>query len=147
MNTPQELLTYFSSLSPDFAAVWRDEGNLNISESGFFSLAGVCAEYSTHFISQSMFVVPKLTEAASHPTMTDDLMQRLFEFIEAQVSNRRERTNELAGALLTCFVENIAQTPAGDYARKFMGSSTQAYFDKWHVSPSQHDGELEPTKS
>ena len=137
MNTPLELLSYFSSMSPDFAAVWRDEGNLNTSESGIFSFAGVCAEYSTYFISQSMFVAPSLAEAASHPTMADDVMQGLFGFIEAQVSNRREGCNELAGALLTCFVENIAQTPAGDHARKFMGPCTQAYFDEWHVSPSQ----------
>jgi hypothetical protein len=131
--TPHQLLKDLSQLTPEFSAIWSDETNLHVFPDGRFTFAGVCSQFSNYFVDQRRFAEPGLVERVFYPTMTDDEMQRLFLYVEQHVRSVNDRSEELAGALTTCFLQNIAQTSVGAYARKFMGEYSRDYFDQWHV--------------
>jgi len=131
--TPSLLLSDLLQMTPEFTAAWHSESNHHAARDGRHTFAGVCSQYSDYFVDQNRFAEPSLVDRTAYPTMSDGDMRALFAYVEKHVSNRDASSDDLVGALLTCFVENIASTPAGRYARRFMGDFTRQYFDQWHV--------------
>jgi hypothetical protein len=114
-----DLLSRLQALYPDFIAWWSSDQNYN-RDGDDFSTHGLCAEFSSFLIERSL----PLEQLA---------LESLFAFVEQQVSVDPHDQSEIANALCTCFLENIAQTEVGNCCRAFMGKSSQAYFDQWNT--------------
>jgi hypothetical protein len=117
--TKAQLLELLIELFPRFRAQWDDEEN-NLSRQGDdFTAHGICAEFSSFFIKQGFSAGP-LT------------IGKLFNKIEELVANDPEDHDPVANALCTCFLENIAQTEAGEKSLVLMGPASRKYFEHWH---------------
>jgi hypothetical protein len=115
-----ELLDKLQYLYPSFTEWWNSKENYNL-DGDDFSIHGLCAEFSSFFIERSLPLERHAVEV-------------LFGFVEQQVAADPHDKSEIANALYTCFLENIAQTTIGQCCRPFMGKNSRAYFDQWHVS-------------
>lgn len=116
---PSQLLDRFNELTPGFSDHWESPENLFRDEDGSFTLHGVCAEWSLFF------------EKASE-RLNRSQMQKLFDFIERNVSGPDGPRTDLDNALCTCLLENIASTRSGEVAKEFMGPKSRWFFDQWH---------------
>jgi hypothetical protein len=115
-----ELLEFLVDLFPAFRRQWDDEEN-NMNRNGDdFTAHGVCAEFSSFYV---------LHCAAADPA----IVSRLFAKIEELVVGDPTDQDPVANAICTCFLENIAQLPAGEMSVRFMGPETRTFFAHWHV--------------
>ena len=118
--SPPELVDFFVELFPQFRKQWDDEEN-NMNRNGDdFTAHGVCAEFGAFYIEQGLGA-----DSAR--------LNRLFEKIEEIVASDPEDKDATANALCTCFLENIAQTPAGEGSIRFMRPESLKFFRFWHA--------------
>jgi len=132
IEQPSDLLDYFVSLTPSFSARWYSEDNYNIEENGDFTFCGVCNEYAHYFIDQDKFKElrkPSRFDVDWQESIDEQIIIELFSFIESMLNSK----NVVADSLTSCFLEDISQTVAGEYAKQFMGSKSLAFFTKWHI--------------
>ena len=113
----KDLLEFFIFIFPDFEIVWNSEKNYSRSDSNYTS-HGVCAEFS-HFFQEN------------HTSFSNEQLDTLFNKIEIIITYSNDR-NTIDNALLTCFLENIAQTKSGDVAKQFMGKRSKVFFNYWN---------------
>lgn len=130
--TPQQLLNFFIEIAPQFSDEWNSDRNNSIYDNGSFTLHGVCTQFSYYFQHQESFTETALVERVVHPNISSLNMKRLFNFIEENIYES-EVNDDLDNALCTCFLENIAKTKAGDYARKYMVKKSKKYYDLWNT--------------
>jgi hypothetical protein len=77
----------------------------------------LCAEFSHYF-------------QENYAEFSDTQLKKLFDKIEK--ISAQENTDEVATALYTCFLENIAQTESGSFAKQFMGKRSEEFFNNWN---------------
>lgn len=130
--TPQELLNFFIEIAPQFAEQWNSERNFSVRNDKTFTFHGVCSQFSYYFVDRKSFVETSLIERKVNPDITLPNLKKLFNFIEENIYSF-EVEDELDNALCTCFLEDIAKTKAGDYARNFMGKKSKKYYDSWNI--------------
>ena len=114
----EELLDFFISLFPGFEKAWKSEGNV-FCENDNFTSHGVCAEFSHYF-------------KDNFESFSDENLKSLFQQIEEIVTGDAKNENETTNALYTCFLENIAQTEAGNSSEKYLGKKSREYFNHWN---------------
>ena len=134
---PSDLLDYFVLLTPKFSARWGSDDNYNIEENGDFTFCGVCNEYAHYFIDQDRFKglrKPSRFDVDWQESIDENIIIELFTFIEDILNSTNKSKSVLANSLTSCFLEDISQTAAGEYAKQFMGSKSIAFFNKWHIS-------------
>lgn len=131
--TPHELLEFFVGVAPSFRKFWNSEDNLSVDDDGSFNFHSVCTEFSHFFRDQVTFKEPTLREKTWTPKIEDSKLQELFNFVEENMALDEESEDELDNALCTCFLEYIAKSKAGEYARQFMRDKSKTYFDQWNV--------------
>jgi hypothetical protein len=118
--TPTQLLEFFVALFPAFQRQWNDEEN-NINRNGdSFTAHGVCAEFSAFFV-------------AHYSAGDRSTVARLFQKVEELIVCDPEDRDPVANAVCTCFLENIAQLPAGENSLPLMGPETLKFFAHWHA--------------
>jgi len=116
---PQELLDVLTDLFPRFRGQWDDlENNMHRNDDEF-TPHGICAEFSSYFFEHCA-------------SATDETLVRLFAVIEREVASDLQDSDAVANALCTCFLENIAQTQAGNRCVPFMGPASRDFFEHWH---------------
>jgi hypothetical protein len=97
----------------------------------------VCSEFYFYFINQENHKYKTKRDVHWSKTIPDDNLNIIFEFIEFNIKEKEtsleKNSGLLSNALCTCFLKNISQTNAGEYAKIFMGPKSRAYFDQWHV--------------
>lgn len=113
----KDLLELFILMFPDFESAWNSEKNYFRDENVFTS-HGVCAEFSHYFME-------------NYIAFSNEQLKSLFNRIEELIGYSEPR-NEIDNALCTCFLENIAQTESGDFAKQFMGKHSKEFFDYWN---------------
>ncbi|MDW6092477.1 hypothetical protein SBX64_07960 [Vibrio rhizosphaerae] len=132
IDTPDELLKFFIYIAPSFIERWNSDDNYNIEDNGDFTFCGVCNEFAHFFIDQSQFRRSPTT-IKIEPDWQENIdvgkMVELFDFIEHSLTHSNTL---LANSLKSCFLEDIAQTAAGEYARSFMGEKSLNFFSQWH---------------
>lgn len=128
IDSAEKLLANFIRFSPSFKEAWESDENYNIGENGTFNYHQVCAEYSTYFTHQDAFKEVGRVDDDWYDTMSDRAMSELFSTIEDLLDG----ASDLDNALCACFLENISQTKAGDYALQFMGKKSREFFLQWH---------------
>ena len=87
-----------------------------------FTAHGICATFSSFYIEHGF-------------RDESDTLSRLFQKIEALIANDPNDQDPVANALCTCFLENIAQLPAGKKSLPLMGPESRKFFMHWHVEP------------
>lgn len=124
IDSKENLFELLINLFPAFKSWWEDDGNCNVLSDGGFAVAGLCAEFSQFYI-----------EAFDEQAEANK--EKLFFEIEELLVNAEVNAdlNEIAGSLKVCFLENIAQTKAGEISKIFMGKLSRFFFDGWHVYP------------
>ena len=113
----RNLLEYFISAFPDFETTWNSERNYFL-EGDSFTPHGICAEFSHYFIEHSR-------------EFSKEQLKDFFNTIEDLIVDSEPRS-EIDNALCTCFLENIAQTESGEFAKQFMGKRSTKFFDYWN---------------
>jgi len=137
--TPITFLQYLIDLAPPFQSVWESDDNYCVEDDGSYSFHGVCCEFSNYFIDQEAHKYVVLTDRDWTETISDNDLEKLFNWLECHLEEKETKDSLsnsfglLSNAIFTCFLENISQTNAGEYAKKFMGNKAIIYFDKWHV--------------
>lgn len=82
----------------------------------------LCSEFTTFYLQHvDDYDAPEIIE--------------LFRLIEVIVVADPFDRDPLANAVLTCFLENISYTRAGEAGRVHMGSASAAFFAGWHGPP------------
>jgi len=134
ITTPEDLKDYFYDLAPSFSLRWESVDNYNIEDDGCFTFCGVCNEFAHYFIDQKKFKGERQRriEPDWQETIEDSNLELLFCFIENVLAGE-ERQSDLASSIRSCFLEDISQTPSGEYAKRFMGAVSLELFSKWHV--------------
>lgn len=134
VTSPEELRDYFLRLAPAFLSRWSSEDNYNIEDDGTFTYCGVCNEFAHYFIDQTRFKGKSVrrTEPEWQETIDEDKLTELFDFVESVLSSS-DFSPILCSSLKSCFLEDIAQTDSGEYAKKFMGNKSLEFFSKWHI--------------
>lgn len=113
----RNLLQFFISIFPDFKTTWNSEKN-HFGDDDGFTAHGVCAEFSHYFIE-------------NYKEFFNEQLKTLFNKIEYLIVDS-EPKGEIENALCTCFLENIAQTESGEFAKQFMGKRSAKFFDYWN---------------
>ena len=113
----EELLNFFISIFPEFNRIWESKSNL-FCEGDIYTSHGVCAEFSYYF-------------KENYLEFSNEQLRMLFNKIE-EIVETPKNGDQVANALYTCFLENIAQTKSGDYAKQFMGRKSKEYFSYWN---------------
>lgn len=113
----RNLLEFFISVFPDFETTWNSEKNCSL-DGNSFTAHGVCAEFSHFFIER-------------HKEFSNKQLKILFNTTEDLVVDLEPRS-EIDNAVCTCFLENIAQTEGGEFAKQFMGKRSAKFFDCWN---------------
>lgn len=137
---PSDFLGYLIKLVPNFEKYWRLEDNYSINDDGSFSFHGICTEFSHYFRDQEMHKHATPQDINWGTTIPDVDLGQLFNWLEENVEEKetaqslKNSAGLLSNAICTCFLENISQTNAGEYAKRFMGKKCMAYFEYWHVS-------------
>ncbi|MFT5677137.1 MAG: hypothetical protein ACI808_003089 [Paraglaciecola sp.] len=125
---PHEFLSELLRLVPPFKGYWDLEDNLSIDDDGSYTISSVCVEFSHYFIDQEKHKYISLHDINWTQTIIDDDLNEIFTWLESQLN-----LPALSGSISSCFLENISQTNAGEYAKSFMGPKSRFYFDQWHV--------------
>ena len=120
MNAEQ-LVTLFENHYPNFRERWKSDGNVH-RDGDAYTAHGVCAEFADFFIEHALRMEPERAEA-------------LFRIIESHIANDPTDKDVTANALCTCFLENIAQTEAGEAFKGSMRPVSRKYFEVWHATP------------
>lgn len=119
---PPDLLRKLFVIAPDFETCWESSHNDAIHEDGSFTLHGICCRFAEFFRQRyELFTQEQLTE--------------LFWLVEHYLDDPDEYGLPVANALCTCFLEDIASEPCGEFAKPFMGSQSRSLFDQWHHGP------------
>ena len=113
----EELLNFFISTFPKFKRIRESESNLFCGGDNY-TPHGVCAEFSNYF-------------EENYLEFSNEQLKMLFNKIE-EIDRASKNGDEIDNALCTCFLENIAQTESGDYAKQFMGKKSKEYFSYWN---------------
>lgn len=113
----KKLLEYFISAFPDFETTWNSEKNYFLDGEDF-TLHGVCAEFSHYFVKH-------------YNELSNEQLKNFFDTIEDLIADSEPRS-DIDNALCTCFLENIAQTESGAFAKQFMGKRSAKFFDYWN---------------
>jgi hypothetical protein len=106
------------SVFPDFERRWESGDNCSKEGDGY-TVHGVCVEF-THYYRQS------------HKALTNSQKKSLFDFIEECIANDPNDKDQLANALCTCFLENIAGEEPGEASAAFMGKASRTYYAQWN---------------
>lgn len=114
-----ELLRFLTKLFPEFSKNWGSEDNY-FRNGDEYTVHGVCSQFSTYFKSACQ-------------DMSDSELHALFVELERIISADIENSDLAANALCTCFLENIAQTNAGNLAKAYLGESSRRFFEYWGV--------------
>jgi hypothetical protein len=136
---PSEFLDYLTGIVPSFKSSWECDKNYSLGEDGSFTFHGICSEFSQHFIDQEKHKYVTRHSVEWKSTISEGDMVVLLKYFEESIeeiempSSLKTNSGLLSNAVCTCFLEDIAQTNAGEYAKSFMGSKSRAYFDQWHV--------------
>jgi hypothetical protein len=117
--SPVQLLDLLTGLFPEFRDVWDDEDNNFYRTGDDFTAHGFCAEFSHFYIECG---------ATANP----GALAKLFQVIEEQIVADPNDQDPVANAVCTCFLENIAQLPAGERSIPFMGPESRKFFAHWH---------------
>ena len=137
--TPIDFLEYLIKFTPSFKAAWESDENYFVEDDGTYTYHGVCTEFSHYFIDQEAHKYVVLVDRDWTHTISDTDLKEFFVWLEGRLEEnetKKSLTNSfglLSNAIYTCFLENISQTNAGEYAKQFMGKKARNYFDKWHV--------------
>jgi hypothetical protein len=116
-KTGEELRDWFVQLFPDFIRMFDDPHYFPPDRA--LTPHAVCSEFTTYYSKWiSDYSASEVVE-----------MLRVTEII---LANDRLRTDDIANALCTCFLENISCTDEGHAARPLMGRQTRHFFDGWH---------------
>lgn len=113
-----DLLAYLVTEFPDFQRRWQRDDNLFVGEEGAFTAHGVCVEFSHYFVESDCGDDREATA-------------NLFRLIETVLQEDTRDASPIANALATCFLENIAGTPAGARSLEFMGPISLKYTTVW----------------
>lgn len=136
IKNEKDLLDFFILIVPSFLKEWNDGDNYNIEDDGTYTYCGVCMEFAQFFQDQKSYRNPYcLLDDTYHEDIPKHKMIFLFEVIENILSDKVLQFGDIGGSVRSCFLENIAQTAAGEYAKQFMGEKSREYFDQWHVYP------------
>ncbi|WP_163392226.1 hypothetical protein [Enterovibrio norvegicus] len=136
---PSDLLNFFICIAPSFKTDWCSDDNYSVDDDGSYTFHGVCTEFSHYFIDQDAHKYITLTDRKWKPSISNPDMKLLFDWLENHIqeveTKESLKTPEglLSNAICTCFLENISQTNAGEYAKRFMGTRSREYFEHWHV--------------
>lgn len=115
MNT-EEYKNTLVDLFPEFESYWESEDNIYKHDQ--FNIHSVTLCFCEYF-------------KFNYKKFTEQQMSRLFEFVEKWVSKDPDDKLLVSNALCTCFLENIAQSEAGDASKKYLGKDSLEYFKKW----------------
>jgi hypothetical protein len=113
-----QLHALFVRICPAFAAHWDSAENYH-RDGPTFTAHGLCAEFSSFFVANSM-------------PLDERLATTLFAEVERLIADDPHDQSSIANALCTCFLENIAGTPAGAASLQFMGPTSLKHFSAWH---------------
>jgi hypothetical protein len=103
---------------PAFAAYW--DSNCNLHRDGdTWTVHGLRSEFS-HFFERHW------NEAS------ESILLALFARIEQIIAADPDDRDDVANALCTCFLENLAQTTAGTAIIPFLGPASRRYFADWN---------------
>ncbi|MCS4308750.1 hypothetical protein M2404_003112 [Rheinheimera pacifica] len=137
--SPTDFLGLMFEIAPAFRAEWESDNNLFVQEDGSYNFQSVCCVFSHYFIDQEKHKYVSRNEKKWNPTIADSELVFLFDLFESNIDDIETtdslKTPEglLSNAICTCFLENISQTNAGEYAKDFMGNKSRTYFDHWHI--------------
>lgn len=115
--TEKDLLDFLISVFPDFETVWNSETNYFLDDD-LYTSHGVCAEFSHYF-------------RENYTEFSNKQLEILFNKIE-DIIEFPENRDEIDNALCTCFLENIAQTESGNFAKQFLAKRSKAFFKYWN---------------
>lgn len=112
------LLDFLLTQFPAFIGCWEAKDN-DYLDGGEFTAHGLCTVFGGFF-------------AARVEKFDEESLKKLFAFIESAILADPEDESEVANALCTCFLEDIAGEEEGEIALPFMSDATRAYFTQWH---------------
>jgi hypothetical protein len=116
-KTGPELRDWLAQLFPDFIRKFDDPWYFPPDRE--LTPHAVCSEFTDYYRTKI-------------PSYTALEVIELFRVTEIIVAADRLRTDAVANALCTCFLENIAGSDKGHAARPLMGAATLRFFDGWH---------------
>lgn len=117
-----ELRDFLIGLFPDADPRFLTSLYLN-DEDGKFGECGLLSAFTDHYLQRiDDFQSPQVAA--------------LFERLEAIMAADTHRTDPMANAVATCFLENISSTQAGEAGRPLMGPATLQFFMGWHRPPA-----------
>lgn len=137
--SPSNFLALIFEIAPAFRAEWESEDNLFVQDDGSYNFHSVCSKFSHYFITQEKHKYASRNDVMWNPTIADSKLIYLFSLFESNIEDIETKESlktpegSLSNAICTCFLENISQTNAGEYAKGFMGKKSRAYFEQWHV--------------
>lgn len=114
-----ELLSFFTRVYPQFGQYWNSDDNL-CRDGDDFTAHGVCSAFSSYFQEHAL-------------PLNNPAVGSLYATIEHIVAGDPSDNDSVANALCTCFLENIAQTRAGEASIQYMGAVSRKVFDSWHL--------------
>ncbi len=123
---------------PAFRVEWESDNNFFVQD-GSYNFHSVCSLFAHYFIDQEKHKYATKSDVKWNPTIADSELIYLFSLFESSIEDIETQDSLktpdglLSNAICTCFLENISQTNAGEYAKDFMGKKSRAYFEHWHV--------------
>lgn len=114
MSRVEDLVHNISLRCDYFEAFWEAERKWHSNELGHISIHGVFSVLS-EFVASNFEQIP------------DNQQQDLWEWIDWQHSSSEKDRTE---AVVTCFLENIADTEAERYCRPFLSENLAHWFDE-----------------
>lgn len=115
--TRQEYLVVLLHEFPEFGSFWNAEDN-DHREGEAWTEHGLWSCFAEFLYD-------------GHVVLTGARFERLFAKIERVVARDPNDEDVMANAMCTCFLENLAKTPAGSELREYMGPKSRRYFDAW----------------
>lgn len=116
-KTGMELQDWLLQLFPDFIELFSDPWYFPPDR--VLTPHSVCSEFTGYYRkSISDYAAPEVAE--------------MFRVTEIIIAADRLRTDDIANALCTCFLENISCTDEGHAGRALMGPASLRFFDGWH---------------
>ena len=117
--TKKQLLEWLIARFLRFKDWWTEHLKYAADDNGGFTYHGLCQEFGNFF--QEHYL-----------GSNEQSLAELFEHIEFQLRNDPEDESDHANAWATCFLENIASTPSGSFAKKHMKPESKLFFQNWH---------------
>ena len=116
-RTGPELRDWLVQLFPDFIRMFDDPWYFPPDRE--LTPHSVCSEFTDYYRTKI-------------PSYTAPEVIEMFRATEIIVAADRLRIDDVANALCTCFLENIAGTDHGHAGRALMGPASLSFFDGWH---------------